>query len=91
MCICHDKFGELFFAGVYLSNTQSVNLSLQVWRIVSLQCVFVKYTMCVFVTSSLEICFLQCVFVKYTKCEFVTSSLEISKLLQLDVSSLGLC
>ena len=58
---------------------------------VFLQCVFVKYTKCVFVTSSLEICFLQCVFVKYTKCEFVTSSLEISKLLQLDVSSLGLC
>ena len=49
VCICHFKFGDLFFCSVYLSNTQSVNLSLQVWRFQS--CCNLTFLLLVFVNS----------------------------------------
>ena len=47
-CICHFKFGD-FFCSVYLSNTQSVKLSLQVWRFQS--CCNLTFLLLVFVNS----------------------------------------
>ena len=49
VCIYHFKFGRKKNCSVYLSNTQSVNLSLQVWRFQS--CCNLTFLLLVFVNS----------------------------------------